>query len=97
MDIRKYQFEVGETAKPGLRLEQWVLGLASEVGEVANLLKGTRIVTDLDLELRAELGDVAWYLAQCCTAAGLDLGDVLEFNLRKLRDRHGPSYGGDRK
>ena len=69
------------------------LGLCGEAGEVAEKVK--KMVRDDGGELTAarrdalagELGDVLWYLAQLATEAGLDLGDVAEANLAKLRSR----------
>lgn len=69
------------------------LGLISEAGEVAALLK--RVYRDRDglwLEadkekLQAELGDVLWYLATIAHAAGLDLEGVAVANLAKLARR----------
>ena len=37
--------------------------------------------------LKKELGDVFWYIAAICYEAGLDMEDVAESNIRKLRDR----------
>ena len=37
--------------------------------------------------LKAELGDVLWYLAQTCTELELSLDNVAESNLTKLLDR----------
>ncbi|MCF4164716.1 nucleoside triphosphate pyrophosphohydrolase family protein [Zavarzinia compransoris] len=73
------------------RLEYLGLGLASEAGEVAGVVKkwirdGTS-EDELRARLAAEMGDVCWYLAELCSAAGLDLGDVFAANMRKLQDR----------
>ena len=69
------------------------LGLCGEAGEVAEKVK--KMVRDDGGELTAarrdalagELRDVLWYVAQLATEAGLDLGDVAEANLAKLRSR----------
>jgi NTP pyrophosphatase (non-canonical NTP hydrolase) len=69
------------------------LGLCGEAGEVAEKVK--KMIRDdggvLSGERRAalakELGDVLWYVAQLATEAGLDLGEVAEANLAKLRSR----------
>lgn len=67
-----------------------ILGLASEAGEVADLLKkrighARGIAKD---DLVAELGDVAWYLAETASAFGLDLDAILERNVSKLQARY---------
>ena len=69
------------------------LGLCGEAGEVAEKVK--KMVRDDGGELTAarrdalagELGDVLWYVAQLATEADLDLGDVAQANLAKLRSR----------
>jgi NTP pyrophosphatase (non-canonical NTP hydrolase) len=69
------------------------LGLVNEAGEVAGKIK--KIFRDKDgvigeaerEALKAELGDVLWYLAQVATELDLSLQDIAEANLAKLFDR----------
>jgi NTP pyrophosphatase (non-canonical NTP hydrolase) len=69
------------------------LGLVNEAGEVAGKIK--KIFRDKDGEisaetvsaLKAELGDVLWYLTQLSTELGLSLDEVAEYNLEKLYGR----------
>lgn len=69
------------------------LGLVNEAGEVAGKVKKIfrdqgGVVTDAHREaLTLELGDVLWYLAELCTQLGIELADVAEANLVKLRGR----------
>lgn len=75
------------------RLVYSTLGLAGEAGEIANKVK--KIIRDNDglvtrdvrTALRAELGDVLWYVA--CLAGDLrtDLSTVAQENLDKLAKR----------
>jgi len=51
-------------------------------------------------DLRLELGDVLWYVAQLATELGLDLEDVATANLEKLASRAARnviSGSGDRR
>ena len=66
------------------------MGLCGESGEVADLLKKHIFHgEDLDLDnLKKELGDVCWYIAQICNAAGLKLEDVMRGNIEKLKRRY---------
>lgn len=69
------------------------LGLVNEAGEVAGKIK--KVFRDKDGQiseetrsaLKAELGDVLWYIAQVCTELGLSLDEVAEYNIQKLYDR----------
>src|SRR4029453_11299900 len=74
-----------------------VLGLANEAGEVAGKIK--KVFRDKDGQfseetraaLKAELGDVLWYIAQVATELDLSLDEIAEYNIAKLyedRKRH---------
>ena len=67
-----------------------VMGLCGEAGECIDLVKKTRFQGhELDKDkLKKELGDVAWYLAVASRASGFDLSEVLEENIRKLKERY---------
>jgi NTP pyrophosphatase (non-canonical NTP hydrolase) len=70
------------------------LGLAGEAGEVADTVKKAvfhRHELNRD-ELIKELGDVLWYVAALCTTAGLDMGEVMQRNIDKLRTRYPDGY-----
>lgn len=71
-----------------MRREYLILGLVSEVGEVADLLK--RLIRDGDdlEELPLELGDVLWYLSNLCAEYGYSLDHIAAENIRKLEARH---------
>ncbi len=66
------------------------LGLVNEAGEVAGLakriLRGDNPPPSPE-QFKAELGDVLWYLAESCTALGIELDDVAAYNLAKLASR----------
>lgn len=69
------------------------LGLVNEAGEVAGKIK--KVFRDRDGEiseetrqaLKAELGDVLWYIAQVATELDLSLDEIAEHNIAKLYDR----------
>jgi len=69
------------------------LGLVNEAGEVAGKIK--KIFRDKEGQisgetrgaLKAELGDVLWYMAQIATELDLSLDDIAESNIAKLYDR----------
>lgn len=70
-----------------------VLGLTEEAGEVAGkFAKAVRdsngvISEERKTEIKKELGDVCWMLAEVSTVLDLDLEDVMQSNIDKLADR----------
>ena len=96
MDFNDYQTKSRKTAgypAIGHPVIYPVLGLVNEAGEVAGKIK--KVFRDKDGEinaetrdaLKAELGDVLWYIAQVCTELEISLDDAAEANLAKLLDR----------
>lgn len=69
------------------------LGLVNEAGEVAGKIKKIfrdkqGIIGEAEREaLKAELGDVLWYIAQVCTELNLPMDEVAQANIDKLLDR----------
>lgn len=78
----------------GLMLVWNALGLAGEAGEVAeHIKKGVLHRHGIDRnQLQKELGDVLWYVAALCTKTGIDLGEVMQDNINKLRRRYPDGY-----
>jgi NTP pyrophosphatase (non-canonical NTP hydrolase) len=96
MDLTEYQRRArGTAAYPviGNAVIYPTLGLTNEAGEVAGKIKKIfrdrgGVFTEADLvALKAELGDVLWYLAQVATELGLSLDEIAEYNIAKLLDR----------
>ena len=97
MNLREYQQQALTTATATgdefKDLLHWVLGISGEAGEVAEKIK--KIIRDKDgeiseadkQELAKEIGDVLWYLAAFSDHLGLDLQDVAQANLDKLKSR----------
>ena len=97
MNFNDYQKQSKKTAiYPKFGGQGWIypaLGLPSEAGEVTNKLK--KVIRDGNGEIsdetkqavKAELGDVLWYVAQLSTELGFSLDDVAQSNLDKLFDR----------
>jgi len=96
MDFNEYQQKSRKTAlypAIGHPVIYPTLGLVNEAGEVAGKIKKVfrdkdgQISADTRQALKAELGDVLWYLAQVSTELGLTLDEVAEANISKLYDR----------
>ncbi len=96
MNFTEYQTKSRFTAKYpaiGHGVVYPTLGLVNEAGEVAGKIKKVfrdkngEISAETREALKAELGDVLWYLAQTCTELDISLDEVAESNLTKLLDR----------
>lgn len=78
--------EVGEVnGKIAKAVRKWGDSASSVITDTRIL--DTPTERDLKQQLQAELGDVAWQLAACCTELGLSLEEVCEYNLDKLAGR----------
>jgi NTP pyrophosphatase (non-canonical NTP hydrolase) len=94
MTINEYQELAMRTVNPDLdkkdMLLNSVMGLCGEAGEAIDIVKKWYAHGhELDTEhFKKELGDVAWYLAEAATAIGVNLEDILEANIEKLRKRY---------
>ncbi|MFN5119439.1 MAG: nucleoside triphosphate pyrophosphohydrolase family protein [Cyanobacteriota bacterium] len=96
MDFQAYQERSRETARypdAGRNAIYPTLGLCGEAGEVADKVK--KVLRDREGQfdqsvrddLRLELGDVLWYVAQLATELDLRLEDIATANLEKLASR----------
>ena len=94
MEINEYQKLAMTTLNPALSqkdvLINSVMGLCGESGEAIDIVKKWLAQGhELDKEhLAKELGDIVWYLAEAATALDLELEDILEANIEKLKKRY---------
>lgn len=96
MTFQEYQKISRETAiypNIGNNFVYPTLGLAGEVGEVAEKVKRVFrekngvIDNQSKNEISKELGDVLWYLAQLATEVNLSLENIASDNIEKLSSR----------
>jgi len=72
-----------------IELAYLTMGLVGEAGEVANKMKkvfrdGKEISRE---DMKSELGDVMWYVANLAKVYDLPLSEVAESNIDKLQSR----------
>ena len=82
-------------------------GLGSESGEFQEIVKkmlfqGKPLNDDNIFHMKRELGDIAWYWINACSALGIDPNEVLAENVEKLKARYpggdfDPYYSENRK
>ena len=101
MTINEYQQLALRTLNPELEprdvLINGVMGLCGEAGEAIDLVK-KHLAQGHPLDaarLAAELGDVAWYLAETAHAIGYDLETVLRGNIEKLERRYPEGFSAE--
>ena len=102
MNVNEYQALAMTTLNPQLSkrevLINSVMGLCGESGEAIDLVK--KWMADgheLDkAHLAKELGDITWYLVEAATALDMDLEDILQANLDKLRNRYPEGFSCER-
>lgn len=96
MTFEEYQAESRKTAIYPNKDNNFIyptLGLAGEAGEVAEKVKKVlrdgngEVSLEKKEEIKKELGDVLWYIANLSKELGLSLEDVAQGNLEKLRSR----------
>jgi NTP pyrophosphatase (non-canonical NTP hydrolase) len=96
MTFDEYQIESRKTAQypdAGSNYLYPVLGLCGESGEVAEKFK--KLIRDRNgtmseeykAEIKKELGDIVWYIAQIASELGISFEDIAETNIEKIMSR----------
>ncbi len=102
MTVNEYQCQAMTTLNPALSrkdvLINSVMGLCGESGEAIDIVKKWLAQGhDLDkAHLAKELGDIAWYLAEAATALDINLEDIFQANLDKLKQRYPEGFDSQR-
>lgn len=70
-----------------------VIGLSSETGELAEIVKkmlfqGKPVNEENIYHIKRELSDICWYLVQACEGVGTTMEEVIEMNVEKLQARY---------
>lgn len=94
MDIKNYQLEAKRTC-PKLEnnkmdLIHMALGMQTEAAEISDVFK-KKLAYDKEVDwvnVKEEIGDLMWYIANLCSMNQWNLEDILETNIRKLRARY---------
>ena len=81
-----------------VRMNHSVMGLTGEVGEMAGALeRALHYGQSFNLpNFVEEIGDCLWYLALACNACGVQMSDVMNANIEKLRQRYPEKFDGNK-
>lgn len=101
MEASMYQALAARTINKNQGRSDWeqhaMYGMAAEVGELHGIYQkcyqGHEPAPD---HVKKELGDLLWFIAEYCTAMCWDLGEIMELNIDKLRDRYPGGFEADR-
>lgn len=94
MRTEDYQEAVKRTVNNNLNTKEKVLncclGLSGETGEITDHFKKSMFQEhNLDiLKVEEEIGDLMWYIANLCNVLNLNLENVLQENIDKLKKRY---------
>ena len=91
MNSKEYQENAKKTMAK-LPIRDWdeihmVLGMLTEAGELADAYKKyIAYIKPIDyVNVKEELGDLLWYIANMCNIFKWDLEDIFELNIEKLK------------
>lgn len=101
MTLNEYQALAARTINPRLTdngKEMHALHeMASEVGEIHGLYQKEYQGHSIKIEdLKKELGDLLWGIAEYCTSQGWTLEEIAAMNIEKLRARYPGGFTEDR-
>lgn len=81
------------------RLDNAVTGLVGESGEVMDVWKKVKYHSlefdEAKERFVKELGDVCWYLFQTAYALGVPLDEIIDNNVKKLKQRHSHGFSAE--
>ncbi len=91
-DFDQYQEQAMTTRTSTANPAYALLGLSGEVGEVHSLFAKQIRDNHLDddefvLQMKKELGDVLWFIAAIAEDLEINLSDIAETNIEKLKKR----------
>tara|TARA_Y100001937_G_C7052864_1_gene299976 strand:+ start:126 stop:479 length:354 start_codon:yes stop_codon:yes gene_type:complete len=94
VEFNQFQIECTKTANPNIDWGEanlnWALGIAGESGEYCELIKKLQFHgKGLNIEAaKKELGDILYYIAMAAHNLDIELDDIAQTNIDKLRARY---------
>ena len=94
MNLKEYQELCKRTAKKFEDKKEeamtWGLGIAGEAGDVAGCIKKVFAHENESIKegIRENIGDTLWYAAMICNFFNWDMQEILEENIKKLKERY---------
>jgi NTP pyrophosphatase (non-canonical NTP hydrolase) len=85
-----------------IQFNHFLIGLIGELGELSGLWQKLiyygKPITPMEFadRVKDEAGDLLWYIAEGLDALGLDMVEVMQANIRKLKARYPDKYSDER-
>lgn len=100
MNMNQYQKLAARTINHDLLPEEQeyhaLHGMVGEIGEIHSIYqKVYQGHSDTKEHVMKELGDLLWFVAEFCTAKGLNLDDVALANIEKLKKRYPDGFDAE--
>ncbi len=96
MTAREYQKLANRTDAPltdryhSMGAIHMLMGMTTEIGELMDpYKKNLAYQKPVDIvNVKEEVGDLMWYIANFCNLNGFDLEEIMEINIKKLQERY---------
>jgi len=94
MELKEYQELCKLTARKGESVNDdlcnWGLGVSGEAGDIASCIKKLVFHKNDAIKegIKENIGDMLWYTAMICNSLGWDFSEILEENIKKLKERY---------
>jgi len=102
LNSKEYQENAFKTMAK-LPIRDWdeihmVLGMVTEAGELADVYKKyIAYINPIDyVNVKEELGDQLWYIANMCNILGWTLEELFDINIAKLKARYGEKFSEEK-
>lgn len=101
MEFNEYQLKAARTINKDLGAidmrNHALHELSGEVGEIHSIFQKAYQGHPVNLDnLKKEIGDVLWGLAELCTSYGWALEDIAALNIEKLKARYPDGFSEER-
>ena len=101
MTIKEYQQLAARTIRKGAKSREMRMhalhGMVGEIGEIHSIFQKAYQGHPVNLiHLSREVGDLAWFMAELCTAYGWDMDYIFSQNIEKLKARYPDGFDAEK-
>ena len=101
MQVGTYQELAERTINKNLTTDEQInhalFGMSGEVGEILSIYQKQYQGHEIDEEeLKKEVGDLIWFVAEYCTVMGWEMDEILYKNINKLKRRYPDGFEAER-